>query len=320
MTARTRAWACAVAACLVLASCSSPDTSPQPSQPSGPTFEGTYSATFGPRTTVQGDEVPGTTVTVKWVARSSCADTGCVAAATEVGPPDAEDPRPPTMVFDTVDGRWVSVREVPSQCTTPKGAPIDVQGWQAYSLEPRPDGTLVGTYTNRSSVGGACHNSTQSVTLTRTGDTDPDVDVDDPAAQPPRVSSPGSALWGDYVQTQTNPQTGQVYPQATYVGNTQCLRTGDRCLSYLVEPNTAALLVLTFADGRWTSTSAPDDAPCEDGGPGTSVLAGEFALPQPVPDPIIALSGTQRTVRTGACPGELTLDVRLDRTGDGPGR
>ncbi|MCW2558213.1 MAG: hypothetical protein JWP55_2177, partial [Mycobacterium sp.] len=59
------------------------------------------------------------------------------------------------MVFDMVDGRWVSVREVPSQCTTPKGEPIDVQGWQTYTLEPRPDGTLVGTYSNRSSVGGA---------------------------------------------------------------------------------------------------------------------------------------------------------------------
>jgi hypothetical protein len=269
---------------------------------------------------VQGVEVPDTAATVKWVTRSSCVDAGCIATATEVAPPDAEDPRPPKMVFDMVDGRWVSVREVPSQCTTAKGEPIDVQGWQAYSLEPRPDGTLVGTYTNRSSVGGACHNSTQSVTVSRTGDADADVEVGDPTVEEPRASSPGSALWGDYVLTQTNPQTGQVYPPATYGGNTQCLRSGDRCLSYLVERNTAALLVLTFADGRWTSTSAPDDAPCEDGGSGTSVLAGEFALPQPVPDPIIALTGTQRTVRTGACPGELTLDVRLDRTGDGPGR
>ena len=39
-----------------------------------------------------------------------------------------------------------------------------------------------------------------------------------------------------------------------------------------------------------------------------------------VPDPITTLAGTQRTIRTGACPGELTVDVKLDRTGDGPGR
>jgi hypothetical protein len=317
VNARPKGWACAVTACLVLASCSS---SPAPEPSSGPTLQGTFSAQFGLRTTVQGTEVPDTAATVTWVTRSTCSDSGCVATATEVAPPDAEDPRPPNMIFDFVDGRWVSVQEVPSQCMTSAGEPIDVQGWQAYSLEPRADGTLVGTYTNRSSVGGACHNSTQSVTAKRTGDADPGVEVGDPTAQPPRASSAGSALWGEYRQTQTNPQTGQVYPPATYGGNTQCLRTGDRCLSYLVEPQTTALLVLTFADGEWTSTSAPEDSPCENGQPGASVLTGEFALPQPVPNPITVLTGTQRTVRMGACPGELTLDVRLDRTGDGPGR
>lgn len=316
MTTRTQSLAAAVAACLVLASC----TSPRPSAPTGSTFDGTFSAQFGLRTTVQGVEVPDTAATVKWVTRSSCADAGCIATATEVAPPDAEDPRPPKMVFDMVDGRWVSVREVPSQCTSPKGEPIDVQGWQTYTLEPRPDGTLAGTYTNRSSVGGACHNSTQAVTVARSGDAEPDVEVGDPTAEQPRASSPGSALWGDYVLTQTNPQTGEVYPPTTYSGNTRCVRTGEHCLSYLVEPASAALLVLTFADGKWTSTSAPDDAPCDDGAPGTSVLTGEFALPQPVPDPITVLTGTQRTVRTGACPGETTLDVRLERVGDGPGR
>ena len=30
------------------------------------------------------------------------------------------------------------------------------------------------------------------------------------------------------------------------------------------------------------------------------MLTGEFGLPQPVPDPITVLTGTQRTVRTGA--------------------
>jgi serine/threonine-protein kinase len=269
---------------------------------------------------VQGVEVPDTAATVKWVTRSSCADTGCITTATEVAPPDAEDPRPPKMVFDMVDGHWVSVREVPSQCMTPKGEPIDVQGWQTYTLEPRPDGTLVGTYANRSSVGGACHNSTQSVTVTRTGDADADVEVGDPTAEEPRASSPGAALWGDYVLTQTNPQTGEMYPPTTYSGNTRCVRSGEHCLSYLIEPSSAALLVLTFADGKWTSTSAPDDSPCDNGAPATSVLTGEFALPQPVPDPITVLTGTQRTVRTGACPGDLTLDVRLERMGDGPGR
>jgi hypothetical protein len=316
---RARQLTLAVTACVVLASCSSAE-SPQPPQPSGQTFDGTFSVQLGPRTTVQGVEVPGTAIAVTWMARSTCGDDGCVATATELTPAAQGDPRPPKMVFDFVDGRWVSVRESPSQCATAKGDPIDVQGWQAYSLEPRPDGTLVGSYTNRSSVGGACQSSSQSVTVKRTADTQPDVQVADPAAQPQRISSPGAGLWGDYRQTQTNPQTGEVFPPATYGGNTQCLRTVDRCLSYLIDPRTKAVLVLTYASGGWTSTSAPVASPCPYGGAGSTVLTGEFALPQNVSDPIPILTGSQRTVRRGACPGEVTVNVTLERTGDGPGR
>lgn len=317
---RARSLRLAVAASLVLAACSSTDPAPPPPQSSVHTFAGTFGVQFGPRATVQGKEVPDTAITVTWVARSACGGDGCVATATELTPAKPGDPRPPKMVFDFIDGRWVSVREVPSQCVTARGQTIDVQGWQAYSLEPRPDGTLVGRYTNRSSVGGACQSSSQSVTVRRTGDAQPDVQVADPAVQPTRISSPGAALWGDYRQTQTNPQTGEVYPPATYGGNTQCLRTVDRCLSYLVDPRTKAILALTFASGGWTSTSAPVDSPCPSGRPGSTVLSGEFDLPQPVSDPIPTLTGTQTTTRTGVCPGELTLDVKLQRTGDGPGR
>jgi serine/threonine-protein kinase len=313
---RTLALSWVAAGCLMLASCSTQESP----QRSGPTFEGTLSVQFGPRTTVQGIEIPNTAITVTWVARSTCTDTGCVATATELTPPEPGDPRPPKMVFDFLDQHWVAVREVPSQCTTAKGEPIDVQGWQAYSLKPVPDGTLIGSYTNRSSVGGACQSSSQSVTVRRTGDVNPDVEVADPGAQPSRVPSPAAALSGEYRQTQTNPQTGQVYPPATYGGDTKCLRTVARCLSYLVEPQTKAILVLTFAADAWTSTSAPIESPCPNGGPGATVVTGEYALPQPIQNPITMLTGTQRTTRRGACPGELTLDVTLERTGDGPGR
>lgn len=282
-------------------------------------LDGTFTAVLGPGTTVGGNEIPDTKATVTWVARSTCRDTGCVATATEVAAA-ADGPRPPTMVFDFIDGRWVSVREVPSECVNSRGESITVQGWQTYVLAPRADGTLVGTYTNRSSVGGACHNSTQAVTLTRTPDGDADVEVADPETQPAPEASPATALWGEYRQVQTNPQSGQVYPPTTYVGNTQCLRSGERCLTYLVDPGSKAILVMTFADGQWTSTSAPIDSTCPDGAPATSTLTGEFALPQPLTDPITTLTGTQRTAQTGTCPGSLTIDVTLTRVGDGAGR
>lgn len=283
-------------------------------------LNGTFSAAFGPSTTLGGNVIPDSAATVTWVARSTCRDTGCVAAATEVGPDAPSDPRPPAMVLDFVGGHWVSVTEVPSECVNSKGESSTVQGWQTYVLAPKPDGTLVGTYTNRSSVGGACHNSTQTVTLKRTGDGDPAVEVGDPATQPARQSSPAVALWGEYRQVQTNPQSGQVYPPTTYAGNTQCLRTGERCLTYLVDPDSKAILVMTFAQGQWTSTSAPLDATCPGGGAARSTLTGQFALPQPVSDPIPKLTGTQRTMQTGNCPGSLTVDVTLDRVGDGTGR
>lgn len=283
-------------------------------------LNGSFVAALGPGTTVSGDEIPDTKASVTWEARSTCRDTGCVATATEVAAADAGELRPPTMVFDFIDGRWVSVREVPSECINSAGESITVQGWQTYVLAPKPDGTLVGTYTNRSSVGGACHSSTQTVTLTRTGDGVGDAEVADPEAQPAPEASPATALWGEYRQVQINPLSGQVYPPTTYTGNTQCLRTGDRCLTYLVDPVSKAILVMTFAQGQWTSTSAPVDSTCPDGGRATSTLTGEFALPQPLTDPITAVTGIQRTAQTGACQGALTLDVTLTRIGDGAGR
>jgi hypothetical protein len=308
-----RSFACAVAACLLLVSCSG-------LAPSGNTsahaFEGTYSVEFGVRTTVHGTQVPGTGITVNWVARSSCGDDGCVATATEYPQRQEGDPRPPTMVFDYVDGRWVSVAAAPAQCPDATGHPIDVDSWQTFVLEPKPDGTMAGTYTNRSSVGGACFSSTQTVTIRRTEGVNPAAQVADPGTQPARVASPASGLRGTYRLAQTNPDTGEVYPTTTYTGDTRCLRTGDRCLSYLVEPATKALLVMTFAKDQWTSKSAPVETACSNGQSGTAVISATMALPSQPADPISTLDGSQHTVVTGACPKTLTLDTRLERTGD----
>jgi hypothetical protein len=305
------------AACATLGACSSHPTAEQAPSP----FDGSYQVTFGLRTTLSGNQVPDTDGTVTWAARTACRDTGCITTATEAAPTHgAGDPRPPTMVFDYVDGRWISVTEVAAECIGADGKPITVSGWQTYVLEPKDDGTLTGTYTNRSAVGGACPSATQTVTLTRTGDAGGDVAVADPTQEAPRMTSPAAALWGRYRQVQTNPTTGQVYPLTYYAGNTACLRTGDRCLSYLVDPDSHAVLVMTFADGQWTSTGAPTDTTCPDGTPSRTILTGEYALPQRLSDPIDTLTGTQRTAHTGSCAGTQTVDVTLSRLGDGPGR
>jgi hypothetical protein len=305
----------ALAACLLVASCSS-GGSGSAAHPPDLAFDGTFSVEFGLRTTVHGTRVPGTGITVNWVARSSCGDDGCVATAKEFPPTQGGDPRPSTMVFDFVDGHWISVLAAPAQCPDSAGKPIAVDAWQTVTLEPTSDGTMTGSYTNRSSVGGACFSSTQSVTVTRIGGENPLAHVADPNAQPSRVASPALGLWGSYRLQQTNPDTGQVYPSATYAGNTHCLRTGDRCLSYLVEPGTKALLVMTFAGDGWTSTSAPAQTSCGDGQTGTSIITATMPLPKPATDPISALAGSQRTEVTGACTKTLTLEATLQRTGD----
>lgn len=309
-------WALCAVCVLAAAGCAPEPTVEQPSA----RLDGTFTAQFGVRTTLTGATVPGTGATATWVAHTSCPDTGCVATVSEVANPDAPgDPRPPSMVFDYVGGRWTSVTEVPSTCETSKGQSISVSGWQTYVLRPEDDGGLTGSYTNRSSIGGACRSSTQTVTLTRTGDADTSIEVADPRLVDPRVASAGAALWGEYREVQTNPQTGQVYPPETYAGNTQCLRTGERCLSYFVATDSPALLVMTFAEGQWTSRSAPTDSPCPDGTPGRAVLTGEYPLPQSLTNPISTLTGSQRTEQSGACRGALTIDAELDRLGDGPG-
>ncbi len=306
----------ALAACLLVASCSTAGSGSS-AYPRGLTFDGTFSVQFGVRTTVRGTRVPDTGLAVDWVARSSCGDDGCIATATEFPPTRDGDPRPSTMVFDFVDGRWVSVTASPAQCPDAAGKPIAVDAWQTFTLEPKADGSMTGSYTNRSSVGGACFSSTQTVTVKRIGGENPLAHVADPGTQPARVVSPASGLWGSYRLLQTNPDTGQVYPATTYAGTTNCLRTGDRCLSYLVEPGTNALLVMTFAKDGWTSTSAPTQTSCGNGRSGTSVITAKMALPKSPADPISALAGSQRTDVTGACAKTLTLDATLERTGDG---
>jgi hypothetical protein len=77
---------------------------------------------------------------------------------------------------------------------------------------------------------------------------------------------------------------------------------------------------MTFAKDEWTSTSAPAETDCGNGETGASVISATMPLPKTVADPIAALDGSQRTDVTGPCPTTLTVDTRLERTGDGPGK
>lgn len=277
--------------------------SPSPSGPppnAGP-FTGAYTADFGPRLTHSGKPLEGGRPGWKetWRLRSLCRPTGCVAvaAAGEIFPVKE-------MVFDDVGGSWLVVATSQDKCLN-----TDVQVFEVISLNPRPDGTLAGEWT-RSGEGGCF--SKRIVTFTRTGDTDVTI-LPDPATQPPRAVSPAEALHGRYRYKGEYPTTGQ-NDQSEGVIRTDCLRTGERCISFFhTQDDQGAALV--FANGKWTSKQEAD-APCVGGGTDRRSSHVEFPFPQPPQNPITLLSGHGRLESiTGNC-RSTDIEVNFVRIAD----
>lgn len=297
----------AALAALLIAGCSSQtsqtgiDTATGAAQPT-PAFDGTYSVS----------QVPGTGADT-WMARSVCDGDRCVATVSIVDPNRTDGVPFRTKVFDFLDGRWTAVAEDPGQCTPQAtGEPLDTAVWTVISLEPKPDGTLTGTYDEAAAVG-AC-TGRRTLELTRVADVNPRIRLADPNTVPPRMASPATALRGSYTYSQTHQPTGTTFPIESYRGETHCLRTGERCQTLLRGDNDA-VLALTFADGRWTETTPPLPADC----PGTAtsryVTTSRYDLPQPPVDPLPVLTGSAHQVVTGGCDSTFDLDLELRRTG-----
>lgn len=274
-------------------------TAPAPN--TGP-FTGSYQVEFGVVTGVDGQPAPVavTPSTETWSVRSVCGAAGCVATSSRQG---GDTMQVPTMEWDQVDGNWVAVGVGTSTCG-------DVEGevWETISLQPRPDGSLAGEATQTMAKG--CANK-RTVTFTRTGDTDVN-SLPDPAALPPRVTSPAAALHGHYHQTSVQPNGFK--EQLDYSVRTDCLRTGTRCLS-LFHTAPATAMVLLYADGTWTY-DREFDGRCYKGGMAHVRIVVPFTLPQPPQDPITLLAGHGHEEITGsACPS-TDVEVTFARTGD----
>ncbi|WP_029114305.1 serine/threonine-protein kinase [Mycobacterium sp. URHB0044] len=274
---------------------------PGPPPNTGP-FTGVYRANFGPITHL--NDVPGpdtTKPTDTYAVRSACRPTGCVATASRLSGSTAfASP----MVFDEIGGSWLVVGIGSVECQSDPAA----ESWQVLTLQPRPDGTLSGAYTATTS--NDCV-SKRTVTFTRTGDVDVE-SLPDPVALPPRVVSPAEALHGSYHQTRTFPTMGQ-RQQTDFQVRTDCLRTGDRCMSFFhgaageVEP-------LVFGDGIWTTNTEHDNA-CR-GGTMHVKKSGQYPLPQPLQNPITLLTGHGRQDQTQPCATSVEFDETFTRTGD----
>jgi serine/threonine protein kinase len=240
----------------------SPSPSPSAPPPTPGPFTGTYSAEFGPPTLLDGKPAEGTPAQETWNVRSVCGGSGCMATASRAS---GNTSLSSALVFDDVGGSWLAVA-----LTTGKCGNADAERWQVFSLQPRPSGTFTGDY---SSTGAAGCASKRTVTFTRTGDARVDTS-DDPASLPARVVSPAQALHGRYHLTMAF--TGGGMREYDLVVRTDCLRAGDRCMSFFYSAELVKPLV--FANGKWTWTR-DDEAECPAGGASRLKVSMEYPSP-----------------------------------------
>jgi serine/threonine-protein kinase len=152
------------------------------------------------------------------------------------------------------------------------------------------------------------------VTFTHTGDVDVR-SVPDPASQQPRVASPAEALHGRYSVLQTSASGGKPLPNPSLASvTTDCLRTGDRCMSYFHGGTGDTPLV--FGGEKWT-WDAGGDFTCASGAGGThSHDTAQFPMPEPPQNPITRLIGRGHHQQTGPCAMDVDFDQTFTRTGD----
>jgi hypothetical protein len=283
---------------------SSTSASPAPPANTGP-LTGTFTVHMDHAYLGSGapnDDAEAKPWTEAWPFRSACSANGCVATATGGDHADVE-----SMVFDNVGGRWLSVGISHIDC----GNPND-EAWNVISLAPQPDGTLTGESARASADG--CF-MRRNVTLTRKGDTDIS-QLPDPTHLDPRAVSPAEALHGNY-DAQTTFANGYK-PGVLHLGvRTDCLRTGDRCMSFFLAGN-GSYAPYVFANGTWTLNDDMDDQ-CSLGGSHHVAFTATISLPNPPQNPITSLTahGYENAPPTpGVNCHSQAYDETLTRTGD----
>jgi predicted Ser/Thr protein kinase len=274
----------------------------QTARQGGP-LDGTFAVEFASATRPNGqpyDNAPGGQET--WVIQSACRSGACVATASKLS---GSQSAASTLVLDKVGGTWTAVSATSGTCQDAR-----TEYWESMSLEQRSDGTLAGEFVVRSTT--SCARN-QQVTFTRTGNVEGNVSIADPQAQPARVVSAAQALHGRYQETDTYAADGRT-AQANFDIQTYCLRTGERCLSFWLNPDDVKNLV--FSEDKWVLTNTSSAAECKSGGSAQREISLEYPLPQPKQDPIILLTGRGHYTITGACPFNSDFDSRVERTGD----
>ena len=129
------------------------------------------------------------------------------------------------------------------------------------------------------------------------------------------MASPAEALHGRYHWTRTF-KNGLPQLQDGPAVVTDCLRTGDRCMSYFQSGSFD--MPMTFGGGNWSMTLDQDQSGC--GGTVHIQVSAQYPLPQPPQDPIAKLIGHGHTDQTGigigTCATKTDFDDAFTRVGN----
>jgi len=262
-------------------------------------LQGTYSVAFGATFLADGAPAGDGPYAETWRLRSACGGNGCVATGVTGGQYQVKD-----VTFDDVDGAWLSVQTSTAGCKD-----VDDESWNVISIKPQPDGSMTGEMTQ--SLPRGCF-VRRTVTFTKTGDTDTSY-IPDPSSLPARVVSPAEAFHGKY-DSELTFASGTPRIRTNHFGvRTDCLRTGDRCMSYLLEPGISSQ-PFVFANGVWTRSDEFDD-PCS-GQTSHIKMTATLPLPQPAQNPITLLTGHGFAASNGGGCNSVSFDQKITRTGD----
>jgi serine/threonine protein kinase len=283
----------------------SPHHGPTPSAtPNTGPFTGTYTVELGRAALSSGtaaQDADAGAFTESWRLRSACNDASCVATAASGGRYPTKD-----LVFDKVGAGWVAVTTSRRKC----GNRDNDEAWNAISVQPQSEGAMTGEFT-QATVNG-CYLK-RSVTFTRTGDTDVTA-LPDPNSLARRVVSPAGALHGRY-ESATIYANGDKWVDQLGV-RTDCLRTGDRCVSPFLDTKNDTDQVFVFANGTWTRNTEFDST-CSLGGTAHVTSTASLQIPQPVQDPIPLLAGHgYADLAPGSKCRSQAYDESFTRTGD----
>ena len=283
----------------------SPHPGPTPSaNPNTGPFTGTFTAELGAAALSSGtpaQDADAGAFSESWRLRSACNDASCVATASSGGRYPAKD-----LVFDKVGAGWLAVTTSRRKC----GNRDNDEAWNVISVQPQAEGAMTGEFTQATTNG--CFLK-RSVTFTRTSDTDV-APLPDPASLPRRVVSPAGALHGRY-ESATIYANGDKWVDQLGV-RTDCLRTGDRCVSAFLDTKNDTDQVFVFANGTWTRNTE-FDSNCSLGGTAHVTSTASLQIPQPVVDPIPSLAGHgYADLAPGSKCRSQAYDESFTRTGD----